>query len=57
MTERLVEGRDYYREGATMVFTAAFHLRRGVCCGSKCRHCPFEHENVAGVAPKGHPAS
>lgn len=25
------------------VFTAASHERRGRCCGSSCRHCPFGH--------------
>jgi hypothetical protein len=24
-----------------MVFTAAFLLRRGYCCQSGCRHCPY----------------
>ncbi|MGD0730936.1 MAG: DUF5522 domain-containing protein [Terracidiphilus sp.] len=24
-----------------MVFTAAYHLKRGSCCGSGCRHCPY----------------
>lgn len=38
----LVEGEDYYREGAAMVFTARFLLRRGYCCESGCRHCPFD---------------
>lgn len=28
------------------VFTEIAHKRRGKCCGSGCRHCPFEHENV-----------
>lgn len=37
----LVEGEDYYLEGAAIVFTAAYHLRRGYCCGSGCRHCPY----------------
>lgn len=23
------------------VFTSAFHLRRGGCCESGCRHCPY----------------
>ena len=23
------------------VFTEAYHLARGTCCGSGCRHCPF----------------
>jgi hypothetical protein len=38
----LFEGADYYWEGQTMVFTASYHLRRGYCCESGCRHCPFE---------------
>ena len=38
----LVEGEDYYLEGPAMVFTARFLLRRGYCCESGCRHCPFE---------------
>jgi hypothetical protein len=37
----LVEGVDFYREGQAIVFTAAFHRRRGYCCESGCRHCPF----------------
>jgi hypothetical protein len=24
-----------------MVFTASFHLKRGYCCNSNCRHCPY----------------
>jgi hypothetical protein len=38
---KLIEGEDFYREGAFVVFTAAFHLRRGRCCESGCRHCPY----------------
>jgi 2-iminoacetate synthase ThiH len=38
---KLIEGEDFYREGAFVVFTAAYHLRRGRCCESRCRHCPF----------------
>jgi hypothetical protein len=37
----LVEGVDFYREGAYVVFTALYHLRRGRCCESGCRHCPY----------------
>ena len=32
---------EFYFEAGRMVFTAAYHLRRGDCCGSGCRHCPF----------------
>ncbi|HUK92228.1 MAG TPA: DUF5522 domain-containing protein [Blastocatellia bacterium] len=35
------DGPDYYIEGGLMVFTARYHLRRGYCCQSGCRHCPF----------------
>jgi hypothetical protein len=27
------------------VFTAKFLLRRGYCCGSGCRHCPYPKES------------
>jgi hypothetical protein len=32
---------DYYFEGGLMVFTSAYHLKRGSCCKNKCRHCPY----------------
>jgi hypothetical protein len=32
---------DFYMEGPYLVFTAAYHLRRGHCCNSDCRHCPY----------------
>ena len=38
---KIVPG-DFYFEGGLMVFTAAHHLRRGFCCQSGCRHCPFQ---------------
>jgi hypothetical protein len=28
-------------ENGNVVFTAAYHLNRGTCCGNGCRHCPF----------------
>jgi len=37
----VVEGKDYYLEGGLMVFTERFLLRRGYCCESGCRHCPY----------------
>ena len=32
---------DAYLDGPYLVFTAAYHLRRGYCCNSGCRHCPY----------------
>lgn len=31
----------YYIEDGLYVFTEKFHLRRGYCCGNRCRHCPY----------------
>ena len=39
--DQLTEGVDFYWENGYRVFTEAYHLRRGTCCDSGCRHCPF----------------
>jgi hypothetical protein len=44
-----LETEDYYFEGDLMVFTAAYHLKRGSCCKSACRHCPY---GFTGQAPR-----
>jgi Family of unknown function (DUF5522) len=33
------------------VFTELAHLKRGFCCGNKCRHCPYNHQNVVKPSP------
>ena len=33
---------DFYLDGPYLVFTAQYHLRRGYCCNSGCRHCPYQ---------------
>jgi hypothetical protein len=45
---RLVEGVDYYVEGGKLVFTAAYHRKRGYCCNSRCRHCPYGSDGGLG---------
>jgi len=50
----LKEGEDFYfNEMGLMVFTEKYHLKRGVCCGSKCKHCPYNWKNVKGIKPSG----
>ena len=39
--------RDYYVECGQVVFTEAYLLRRGQCCGNGCRHCPYRGSLVA----------
>ncbi len=44
---RLIEGEDfYYNEEGYMVLTEKFHLKKGVCCGNGCKHCPYSFRNV-----------
>ncbi len=33
---------DFYFDGPYLVFTAAYHEKRGYCCNSDCRHCPYK---------------
>ena len=39
---------DFYIENGLKVMTEEFHIRRGYCCGSGCRHCPFEPKHQKG---------
>ena len=47
-----LEPEDYYMEGPNLVFTAAYHLKRGSCCGSGCRHCPYQPVVEVRIAEK-----
>jgi hypothetical protein len=38
---KLVDGVDYYMEDGKMVLKPYFLLKRGYCCNSGCRHCPY----------------
>ena len=36
---------DYYlNEQGYKVFTEKFHLKRGYCCKSGCKHCPYGYD-------------
>jgi hypothetical protein len=36
-----LEPDDFYWENGYRVFTAKYLLKRGHCCKSGCRHCPY----------------
>ncbi|WP_363228082.1 DUF5522 domain-containing protein [Bdellovibrio sp. ArHS] len=40
------EGKDTYKDPETgyLVFTEIYHQRRGSCCNSGCRHCPYKSD-------------
>jgi len=40
--EGLQEDQDFYTdEKGRVVFTALYHIKRGYCCKSGCKHCPY----------------
>ena len=44
----LIEGMHYYLEGNKVVFTELFHKQHGSCCGSGCKHCPYDPKHKRG---------
>lgn len=47
MSEKLPDVKiDYVWEDGKVVFSRDYLLRRGRCCGSGCRNCPFREEKV-----------
>src|ERR1039458_5138125 len=40
-TDKLDKEDYYLTEEGYIVFTEAYHLKRGYCCQSNCRHCPY----------------
>lgn len=40
-----LEAIDYYLENGNYVFTKWYHLKRGSCCESGCRHCPYGYSS------------
>lgn len=47
-------GRETYRDPDTgyVVFSRLGLLRRGTCCGSGCRHCPYDERGMRAPAPR-----
>lgn len=50
----LKEGEHYYIDKRTglLVFTEKYHLERGYCCNSGCRHCPYRMKKGEKTDPK-----
>lgn len=41
---------DFYRtEEGYIVFTEKYHLKRGYCCKSGCKHCPYGFDKRTGL--------
>jgi len=51
--QELQFGEDYYfNEDGFMVFTADYLRKRGYCCQSGCRHCPYGFKKSGGEVPQ-----
>jgi hypothetical protein len=47
VNKNLIKDLDYYTDpSGNFVFTEAYHLAKGYCCGHGCRHCPYDYEAV-----------
>ena len=45
INEMFMKNKDYYWEKGNMVMTEKYHLERGNCCKSGCRHCPYKNKD------------
>ena len=49
----LEPGDYYYSPEGYLVFTEQYHLKRGHCCQSGCRHCPYGFHDQKGKGKVG----
>ena len=42
----LIEGLDYTIDNGLWMLSRWFHLKRGTCCGNRCRNCPYGYVKV-----------
>lgn len=53
MTNEKLDKEDfYYSEEGYIVFTEKYHLKRGYCCKSGCKHCPYGYNKKTGLIEK-----
>lgn len=45
---KLVDEDYYLSDEGFIVFTELYHLKRGYCCKSGCKHCPYGFNNKTG---------
>jgi len=50
--KNLKEGIDFYIESGKWVFTEHFLRKRGYCCHSGCRHCPYKTKKEVQLGEK-----
>lgn len=48
----LKEDEYYLSPEGYIIFTEKYHLRRGYCCKSGCKHCPYGYDKKTGQIKK-----
>lgn len=46
----------YFSEEGFVIFTEKYHLKRGHCCQSGCKHCPYGFNPRTGTFDKKPPS-
>ena len=52
LEDKLKSGDFYFSEEGYRVFTEKYHLKRGYCCKSGCKHCPYGYDKNTGEMSK-----
>ena len=52
-SKKNIKSIDYYMspEGY-IIFTEKYHLKRGFCCKSSCKHCPYGYDKKTDLIKK-----
>jgi len=48
----LEEGDFYLSPEGYRVFTKQYHIKRGYCCESNCKHCPYGYNEKNNIVKK-----
>ena len=46
--DKLDKDEYYHSSEGYVIFTEKYHLKRGYCCKSGCKHCPFGYDKNRG---------
>ncbi len=50
--KKLEDGDFYLSPEGFYIFTEKYHLKRGYCCKSGCKHCPYGFDKKTGLVKK-----
>ena len=50
--DKLDKDEYYHSSEGYVIFTEKYHLKRGYCCKSGCKHCPYGFDKKTGTLKK-----